>query len=81
MGKVRTETVKRTARDLMTRYPDRFTADFEANKKAITEFFPPDTKRLRNRVAGYATRLRIVEEARKNLETATEVTGETGSEQ
>jgi len=81
MGKVRTEMVKRTARELMERYPDRLTADFEANKKAIAEFFPLDTKRLRNRVAGYATRLRIVEEARKNLETATEVTGETGSEQ
>ena len=81
MGKVRTEMVKRTARELMERYPDRLTADFEANKKAIAEFFPPDTKRLRNRVAGYATRLRIVEEARKNLETATEVAGETDSEQ
>ena len=81
MGKVRTETVKRTARDLMERYPDRFTADFEANKKAIAEVFTPDSKRLRNRVAGYATRIRIVEEARKNLEAATEVTGETGSEQ
>ena len=80
MGKVRTEIVKRTARDLFQRHPDKFTADFEANKKAVSEYFGLNSKRLRNRVAGYATRLKRVEEARKAIAASTEVAEETSSE-
>jgi small subunit ribosomal protein S17e len=80
LGKVRTEIVKRTARDLMQRYPEKFTADFEANKKAVSEVFGLNQKRLRNRVAGYATRLKRVEEARNALAATTEVAEETVSE-
>ena len=81
MGKVRTEIVKRTARDLMERYPDKFSADFEANKKIVGEAFATESKRLRNRVAGYATRLKRVEAARNALAVSAEVVEETGSEQ
>jgi small subunit ribosomal protein S17e len=80
LGKVRTEIVKRTARDLMQKYPDKFIGDFEANKKAVSEVFALNQKRLRNRVAGYATRLKRVEEARNALAATTEVAEETGSE-
>jgi small subunit ribosomal protein S17e len=80
LGKVRTEIVKRTARDLMQRYPEKFTADFEANKKAVSEVFDLNQKRLRNRVAGYATRLKRVEEARNALVATAEVAEETVSE-
>lgn len=65
MGKVRTETVKKTARQLIAMYPSRFTADFEENKRVVSEVVSSDTKRLRNRIAGYVTRLRLVEEMRK----------------
>ncbi len=81
MGKVRTEMVKRAARSLMERYPDKFTTDFEANKKAIAEMFDLDAKRLRNKVAGYATRLKRVEDARNALEAAGGVEVDTSLEQ
>ena len=57
MGKVRPDQVKRVARELVSRFPDKFTADFEINKKLVethTEFISP---KLRNRIAGYVTRI------------------------
>lgn len=61
MGKVRIDVVKRAARDLLGRYPDRFTADFEENKKAVSELMAFETKKLRNKVAGYVTSLKRAE--------------------
>ncbi len=80
MGKVRIEIVKRTARDLLERYPDRFTTDFEANKKVVAEVISLNAKRLRNRVAGYTTRLKRVKDARNALAATAETAGETSSE-
>lgn len=56
LGKVRTELVKRISLELMERYPDAFTTDFEQNKRALIELNLEISKRLRNRVAGYITR-------------------------
>jgi len=56
LGKVRTELVKRISQELMERYPDAFTDDFEANKRFLIELNLEISKRLRNRVAGYITR-------------------------
>ncbi|MEM3462234.1 MAG: 30S ribosomal protein S17e [Candidatus Bathyarchaeia archaeon] len=64
MGKVRTEVVKRTARDLLSRYPDMFTTDFEENKRAASQVMIFKTKKLRNKVAGYITSLKKVEAKR-----------------
>ena len=57
MGKVRTELVKRIAEELVERYPDRFNADFENNKKLVESFTTVSSARLRNRIAGYITSL------------------------
>ena len=57
MGKVRTESVKRIARDLVERFPDKFTTDFENNKKLVVALTNIPSTKMRNRVAGYATRL------------------------
>jgi small subunit ribosomal protein S17e len=57
LGKVRTEQVKRIARQLLDRYPSKFTTDFENNKKLVTELTNISSTKLRNRVAGYAARL------------------------
>jgi small subunit ribosomal protein S17e len=57
MGKVRTEQVKRIARDLLDKYPSKFTADFENNKKHVCEYTNISSTKLRNRVAGYTARL------------------------
>ncbi len=57
MGKVRPERVKRIAKELVQRFPDKFTTDFENNKKLVEDFVEISSARLRNRIAGYVTRL------------------------
>lgn len=57
MGKVRTEQVKRIARELLDKYPDKITADFEKNKEYVMAYTSISSTKLRNRVAGYAARL------------------------
>ena len=56
-GKARTELVKKIARELVERFPDKFTTDFETNKKLVESLTNISSTKLRNRVAGYATRL------------------------
>jgi len=65
LGKVRIDIVKKTARKLMERYPDKFTTDFEENKKMVTQLLDPTTKWMRNRISGYVTTLKKTEEKRK----------------
>ncbi|NPA05580.1 MAG: 30S ribosomal protein S17e [Crenarchaeota archaeon] len=57
MGKVRIGVVKRTARKLLAMYPDLFTDDYEHNKKVVKMLVETQSKRLRNQIAGYVTRL------------------------
>ncbi len=64
MGKVRTETVKRVSRELIRRFPERFTGNFESDKEAVNQLVLTQSKRLRNRIAGYVTRLKVVEAER-----------------
>jgi len=61
VGKVRIAAVKKVARELVARYPDKFSTDYESNKKVLADLVDAKTKRLRNRVVGYVTRLKIVE--------------------
>ncbi len=60
MGKVRTVLVKRLSRELVERYSDSFSTDFDQNKEVVDELLTNTTKRLRNRIAGYVTRLMII---------------------
>ena len=57
MGKVRTRLVKRLAEELVYTYPDKFTRDYEHNKKMVDLLVSGLSKRMRNRVAGYITHL------------------------
>lgn len=57
MGKVRTRLVKRTAKELLAKYPDLFTDDFEHNKQILKKILDTPSKKLRNQIAGYITHL------------------------
>ena len=63
MGKVRTEQVKRIAQELIKRHPNKFSTDFESNKKLIESLTRISSRKLRNRVAGYVTRLSSIMQA------------------
>lgn len=60
MGKVRPALVKRISRDLLQKYPDLFTGDFQKNKEILKTLLDVKSKKLRNQIAGYITRLKKI---------------------
>jgi small subunit ribosomal protein S17e len=65
---VRPERVKRIAHELIDRFPDKFTAEFKANKEAVKALIKTSSPKLRNRIAGYITRLVRIEQAAEGVE-------------
>jgi len=57
MGRVRTKTVKRASRSLIEKYYGKLTQDFHVNKRIIDNVAVIQTKRLRNKIAGFTTHL------------------------
>jgi small subunit ribosomal protein S17e len=55
LGSVRTEQIKRIARDLIRRFPDKFSDNFENNKRAVDTLIKGATTKVRNQIAGYIT--------------------------
>jgi len=64
LGSVRTETIKKLARELVQTRHEKFSTDYEANKKSVDELVDSKSKRVRNQVAGYVTRLFMIENQR-----------------
>ena len=56
MGAIRPAVIKRVAKELVEKYPDKFTADFNINKELVEKYTNVQTKRVRNILAGYITR-------------------------
>ena len=57
MGKVRTILIKKVSKELINKYPDVFTTNFEKNKKLLDKYLEVDSKLLRNRISGYIVSL------------------------
>lgn len=57
MGKIRHASIKRMAKTLLENYSEKFTADYETNKKLVGELVNVPSKKLRNLLAGYITNL------------------------
>jgi small subunit ribosomal protein S17e len=57
MGRIRTHDIKKVSFELVERYKGRFTNDFTANKEVINELKIATSKKLRNKIAGYVTRV------------------------
>jgi small subunit ribosomal protein S17e len=55
MGRIRTKLTKRLTRKIMGEA--EFTADFEANKLLLDSVAVTQSKKFRNVIAGYATKL------------------------
>jgi small subunit ribosomal protein S17e len=51
MGRVRTKTVKKSAKVIIERYYPKLTLDFETNKRICDEIAIIASKRLRNKVS------------------------------
>ena len=57
MGKVRTILIKKVSKELISKYPDVFTTNFENNKTLLDKYLEVDSKHLRNRISGYIVNL------------------------
>ncbi len=57
MGRIKTKDIKRLTFGLIESYPEKFSADFEKNKEVLGELTIIPHKRVRNRVAGYLTKI------------------------
>jgi len=55
LGNVRTEQIKRIAKELIRRFPDKFSTDFENNKRTVDTLIQGATTKVRNQIAGYIT--------------------------
>lgn len=57
MGRVRQTYIKRLAKDLVSADEERFSEDFDENKEELKDMEEFNSKKLRNRVAGYIVRV------------------------
>ncbi len=57
MGRIKNAAIKRVSFQLVDRYGEKFTPDFEANKKMLNELNIFRSMRIRNQVAGYISKI------------------------
>ncbi len=58
MGRIKTTLIKRKTKELFKLHGDKFTTDFEQNKQLAAQHIVVSSKKLRNVIAGYMTRLK-----------------------
>ena len=58
MGRIKTMLIKRTTEELMDKYGNEFTVTFDDNKRILDGKAKITSKKMRNIIAGYATRLK-----------------------
>lgn len=63
MGRIKTMLVKRVTNEMFDEHADRFTTTFEENKVVVEQLANVPSKKIRNIIAGYATRLKKKQEA------------------
>lgn len=59
MGNIRQKYIKRTAMELLEKFPNEFNDNFQFNKEKVDKLTDVSTKIMRNRIAGYVTRFYI----------------------
>ena len=62
MGRIKTTFVKRKTKELLRTHGDKFSTDFTDNKEKTNSATKIKSKKLRNIVAGYMTRLKKKED-------------------
>ena len=59
MGNIRSQKIKRTSKELVAKYHQHLSTDFEHNKILVNKLTNVMSKRMRNRIAGYVTRIMV----------------------
>ena len=68
MGKVKTEQIKRVGKELMARFPEKFSSSFDENKLLVETLTTGTTTRIRNQIAGYITSTRASAQTEEQTE-------------
>lgn len=76
VGNVYTKDIKRVAQELYEKFKDQVTVDFYLNKKLVDMYIDVQSKKVKNRIAGYLTRF-----AKLSKEQATKEVTEEESEE
>jgi len=58
MGRIKLQLIKRTTNKLMKEHREDFKENFDENKKIVEKHTTVSNKRLRNKIAGYVTKLK-----------------------
>ncbi len=62
MGRIKTRLVKAISIDMVETHRDELTTDFEKNKEVIGSKLDVPSKKIKNIIAGYATRMKKAEQ-------------------
>jgi len=62
MGRIKTTFIKSKTKELLKLHGESFTTDFNQNKELTSKYAVVVSKKLRNVIAGYMTRLKKQEE-------------------
>lgn len=62
MGRIKTTFIKKRTKDLLNMHGDKFTTDFSQNKLQTDKYTNVNSKKMRNVIAGYMTRLKKQEQ-------------------
>jgi len=57
MGRIKTQQTKRVSFELIKKHGNSFKKDFNENKEIVESFVELRSKKLRNTITGYVTRL------------------------
>ena len=57
MGRIKTQLTRRLTFEVLKQAEGKLTKTFDENKRVVSEYMPTAGKKMRNIVAGYATRL------------------------
>ncbi len=71
MGRIRSTAVKRVGKKLFETNREKLSKDFNENKKVVAELVEYKSKKLRNVLAGYMTKLAktgVIKKSKVNVE-------------
>lgn len=57
MGRIRSVQIKKLAENLLEKHRDKLEKDFEKNKEVLDKILETESKKIRNRLAGYIAHL------------------------
>ena len=57
MGRIKTKLIKRITKEVIQKNEGEFTSNYAKNQKIVERYLDVSSKKLRNVIAGYATRI------------------------